>query len=157
MSRASEPLLGLGLRLAGPRAGDPRESEARSVVDQSADQRKQGSLDRQGGQELAPRDVAVLRLGGLLIVDQAPERREQLTADQASHQTAADAYRRKQKLGHDYRRPNSQPMAIPTTSVPPSANGTGFSETVAESCCAPALADSGLASLALATKSSVLA
>jgi len=62
--------------------------------------RKIAALDDEGGDQLRPRDLAILGVGRLLIVDQAPSALEQLAAQEAGDQARSDAERREEDTCH---------------------------------------------------------
>src|SRR5256885_2050208 len=66
------PLLRLRLRLPRPAAGRALERTARGVVGEPARSTEDRSLERERGDHLRARYVAMLGLGRLLVVDQGP-------------------------------------------------------------------------------------
>jgi len=62
--------------------------------------RKIAALVDEGGDQLRPPDLAILGVGRLLIVDQAPSTLEQLAAQQAGDQARRDAERCEEETCH---------------------------------------------------------
>jgi hypothetical protein len=70
--------LGFGALLARPASGELVEPATGVVVEETAEEAKDRALHHQGRQELDRVDLAVLGLGRLLLVEDAPERVEGL-------------------------------------------------------------------------------
>src|SRR3954451_12042501 len=89
---AGGALLGLGPLVARPGAGELRDPMAGAVVGEPADEAEDRALDEEGGEQLdeAAR-LAVLRVGWLVVVDQAPDLLEDLAADDAGDEAEDDA------------------------------------------------------------------
>src|SRR3954447_5324332 len=93
-------LLGIGVLLAGPRARGPVEAAPSRVVDALLDRAEDRALDGPRQQEPAPRDVAVLRVRRLLVVDHAPDPVEAFLPRGARHEAGRDRHGDEQELGH---------------------------------------------------------
>src|SRR4051794_38854126 len=83
-NRTRYGLLRFRALVARPRAGQPRDAVAGAVVGEAADEPEDGALDHQCGEQLhEAAGLAVLRMGGLILVDQAPDLLEDLAPDDA--------------------------------------------------------------------------
>src|SRR3954469_18083799 len=89
--RVEPSLLRLGTLFARPRARGVGEGGARAAVDGFLGGAEDCALKRARGGDLGPGGVAVLALGRLLVVDQAPDLLEDLLADEAGQQAGDDA------------------------------------------------------------------
>ena len=58
------------------------------------------ALNGTGQEQPGPRDVPVLRVGRLLVVNQAPDLIESLLADEPREKPSADRYGDEEQLGH---------------------------------------------------------
>src|SRR3954451_21558820 len=85
-------LLGLGALVARPRAGELGDAMARAVVGEAADEAEDRALDKERRDQLheAAR-LAVLRVGRLVLVDQAPDLLEDLAPNDAGNEAEHDA------------------------------------------------------------------
>src|SRR6476620_4275341 len=83
-------LLGSGPLFTRPGTRRSVEDAARRVVGALLDRAEDGALDRPGQQQPAPRDVAVLRVRRLLVVDHAPEAVEDLLPEDAGDEAGRD-------------------------------------------------------------------
>src|SRR3954452_12849173 len=88
----------LGTLVARPGAGGVRERDARAAIHGFLRGAEDRALDGRGGDHLGPRRLAVLALGRLLVVDQAPHLLEQLLAEEAGQQAGDDAEGREEEL-----------------------------------------------------------
>jgi putative thioredoxin len=71
------------------------------VVEEAPDGAEDRALERKRREQLCPRCLAVLGIGGLLLVDQAPDLLEGLLADEAGQEAAEDADRDEEDLAHE--------------------------------------------------------
>src|SRR5437764_14714426 len=93
-------LRGFGALVAGPVAGRLAEGPSAQVVEQPADRAEDRALQEQRGDQLLPWDLAVLGIGGLLVVHEAPQPLEGLLADDAGKDAPEDAHGDKEDLAH---------------------------------------------------------
>jgi hypothetical protein len=70
------------------------------MIDQAAHNPQDRSLEQQGHNELCQGNLSVLRIGGVLIIEQVPETLERLLADETGDDSPDDAERDKQNLDH---------------------------------------------------------
>src|SRR5687768_2792675 len=83
-------LFGIWLLLARPAAGGAVEAAPGGVVGGFLHGAENGSLEGAGEKQPAPADVAVLRVGRLLLVDEPPELVEDLLPHDPCEQTGPD-------------------------------------------------------------------
>src|SRR5438045_166765 len=112
-ARRDPGLLDFRFFLAGPRAGGVRERLARLVVDDRSRRLEDRALERGSSRHLAEARLAVLRLGRLLVVDQAPCLIEELLADESGHEPACDADRDEKQLHGEGNVYPGDPTGIP--------------------------------------------
>src|SRR3954464_3086928 len=92
------PLLGVGLGLARPDAGDAVEGVGAGPVDARAHPGEDRTLERRRSEHLGQRRVLCGGLGRLLLVEPPPDEVEQLAADQSGEDAHDDADRLVEKF-----------------------------------------------------------
>src|SRR3982751_1372298 len=149
----SPPLFGFCFGLPRPSAGQALEAHPGAAVDQPAHDPEDRPLHQHRQDHFPPRDIAVLGIRRLLVIDQTPKLLEELFADQPPDETGEDADGGEEDLAHE-RRPESRPNRNPATKAAPAATGSGFSFALFAAWPANWPAESGEVSLALPTTSS---
>src|SRR3954451_16564833 len=92
-------LLGLGTLVARPGAGETRHAVAGPVVGEAAHEPEDRALDHERGEQLhEAAGLAVLRVGRLVLVDEAPDLLEDLAPEDAGGEAEGDAERREDEL-----------------------------------------------------------
>src|SRR5215211_2485630 len=79
--------LRLGPLFAGPRAGEAKVARPGAAIDQALGEAEDRTLERERDQKLRPGDLAVLRFGGLLVGDSAPDEVKDLLRDLSRDQS----------------------------------------------------------------------
>src|SRR5436305_15113815 len=111
--RAIAVLFRLGCLLAGPRAGEPRKPAAGAVVEEACDDAGDRPLRGERDRELQVAHLAVLGVGRLLLVDEAPEPLEELLAEHPGEQASGDAERQEDDLHRSLTPRSRRPGAAP--------------------------------------------
>src|SRR5919108_4798812 len=90
-SRDPTALFRLGRLFPRPGTSEPVKPAPGGVIEEPAREAEDCAFHREGGGELSVGDVAVLGLGRLLIIDEAPNLLEHLLRQQPGQEAAGDA------------------------------------------------------------------
>src|SRR3954454_23040040 len=94
----------------------------RPLIEEAAHDPKYGALERERHEQLRPRNLAMLGIGRLLVVDSAPEELEDLLAHRTRGDSANNADRNEKNLAHTL--PPCSTSAVLSLRVSRGGNGT---------------------------------